>query len=144
MDAQDAASGAYGSYLGSEFSPLTLSQTLAVQPAHYYTISFSLAQNSAPLTGFTNSFSASFGGQVFFSETNAPVSSFTSYSFSVITAPTAPGSALLQFTSQNDLGYFSFDNVSVGTGTATPEPATLLLIAPALGALALLRRKSSK
>ena len=144
VDAQDAASGSYGAYLGSEFNPLTLSQTLSVQPAHYYTISFSLAQNSAPLTGFTNSFSASFGGQTFFLETNAPVLPFTSYSFSVITASAASNSALLQFTSQNDLGYFSFDNVSVSTGSATPEPATLLLIAPALGALVLLRRKSSK
>ncbi len=139
VDAQDAAAGSYGAYLGSELSPLTVSQTLTVQPARYYTISLSLAQNSAPLTGFTNLFSASFGGQTFFSEANAPVSSFTPYSFTV---SAASGSALLQFTSQNDLGYFSLDNVSVSTGSATPEPATLLLIAPVLGALALLRRKS--
>ena len=142
VDTQDAATGTYGAYLGSELSPLTLSQSLTVQPAHYYTVSFSLAQDSAPLTGFTNSFAASFGGQTFFTETNAPVLPFTNYSFTVSTSPTASTSALLQLTSQNDLGYFSLDNVSVSTGAATPEPATYLLVAPAVGVLVLLRRRS--
>ena len=143
VDSQDAASGSFGAYLGSELNPLTISQTLTVKPGHYYFISFSLAQDSVPLAGFTNLFSASFGGQTFFSETDAPVSSFTPYSFTLSTSSTA-NSALLQFTSQNDLGYFSLDNVSVSTGSVTPEPATLLLLAPALGVLALFRRKAQK
>ncbi len=143
VDTLDAAAGTYGAYLGSEFAPLTLSQTLTVQPGHYYDVSFSLAQNSAPATGFTNSFVASFAGQTFFSVTNAPVSAFTNYSFTVSTSPGASTAAVLQLTSQNDLGYFSLDNVSVSTGAATPEPATFLLIAPGVGVLALLRRKTS-
>ena len=143
VDAADAATGSYGAYLGSEFSTLTLSQTFPVQQANYYTVSFSLAQNSAVLPGFNNSFLVSFNGVPLFSETNAPVSAFTNYSFTTSTAAIGTGSALLQLTSQNDPGYFSLDDVSVSTGTATPEPATLLLIAPALAIMAWKRRKAS-
>ena len=141
---QDAASGTYGAYLGSEFNPLTLSQSLTLQPARYYDVSFSLAQLSAPAAGFTNFFQLSLAGQTVFSETNAPVSPYTNYSFTVSTSPVVANSSLLEVVSQNDLGYFSLDNVSVSTGAATPEPATLLLIAPALGILALRRRKSAE
>ena len=35
-------------------------------------------------------------------------------------------------------------NISVSTGSATPEPATFLLLTPALGVLALFRRKAKK
>ncbi len=143
VDTQDAASGTYGAYLGSELSPLTLSQSVTLQPAHYYDVSFSLAQLSAPSAGFTNSFQLSLAGQTVFSEANAPVSPYTDYSFTVSTSPTEAGSGLLQIVSQNDLGYFSLDNVSVSTGAATPEPASLLLIAPALAILVLRRRKSA-
>ena len=142
VDTQDAASGTYGAYLGSEFSSLTLSQTLTLQPSHYYNVSFSLAQLSAPSAGFTNFFQVSLAGDTVFSERNAPVSPYTNYAFTA-TSPAMGASGLLQVVSQNDLGYFSLDNVSVSTGAATPEPATLLLIAPVLGILAFRRRKSA-
>ncbi len=142
VDTQDAASGTYGAYLGSEFSQLTISQSLTLQPAHFYNVSFSLAQLSAPATGFTNFFGVSLDGQTVFTETNAPVSPYTNYSFTA-TSPTTATSGLLQIVSQNDLGYFSLDNVSVSTGAATPEPATLLMIAPALGVLALRRLRAA-
>jgi hypothetical protein len=140
VDNIDAASGTYGAYLGSDFTtPLTLSQILTVTPSHSYTVSFTLEQDAAPQTGFGNSFVATFGGQTIFSETNAPVSAFTNYSFNVTTSSASTGTSALDFISENSLGYFSLDNVSVST--TTPEPATFLLIVPAIGLIALCRRK---
>jgi hypothetical protein len=140
VDTLDAASGTYGAYLGSDFTtPLTLMQTLTVAASHNYTINFTLAQDVAPSTGFGNSFLVTFGGQTIFSETNAPVSGFTTYSFNVTTSSASTGTSPLDFISENSLGYFSLDNVSVST--TTPEPASFLLVIPALGLLALRRRK---
>jgi hypothetical protein len=140
VDTIDAASGTYGAYLGSELSQLTLSQSLTVAPSHSYTISFSLAQDSAILPNFINSFAVTLGGQTVFSEFDAPVTAFKNYTFTFATSSSAPASEVLSFVSENDLGYFSLDNVSVST-TVTPEPATLLLIAPALCVVGLIRRK---
>lgn len=141
VDTLDAATGTYGAYLGSEFSALQLSQTLTLADSHSYTVSFSLANLGGPLTGFNNAFSVKLGGVTVFTETNAPANNFTNYSFSFNTTSTFPTSDLLLITSENDASYFSLDNVSVST--ATPEPATALLIIPALGLLALRRRKTA-
>jgi hypothetical protein len=142
VDTLDAATGTYGAYLGTEFSTLQLSQTLTLADNHNYTVSFSLANLGGALAGgFNNSFSVSLGGVTVFTETNAPASAFTNYSFSFNTNATFPTSDLLLITSENDASYFSLDNVSVST--ATPEPATLLLVVPAIGLLALRRRKTA-
>jgi hypothetical protein len=141
VDTLDAATGTYGAYLGTEFNTLQLSQSLTLADSHNYTVSFSLANLGGPLAGFNNSFSLSLGGVTVFSETNAPASNFTNYSFSFNTSSTFPTSDLLLITSENDASYFSLDNVSVST--ATPEPATALLLIPALGLLALRRRKTA-
>jgi hypothetical protein len=141
VDAADADTGTYGSYLGSEFSPLELSQTLTVAPSHNYTVSFSLANLGGPLQGFDNFFTLSIGGNTVFTEKNASASTYTNYSFSFDTNAAAPASELLLISSRNDASYFSLDNVSVST--ATPEPATVLLIVPALALLALLRRQTA-
>jgi hypothetical protein len=139
VDAQDAASGNDGAYLGTEFQTLALSQYLTVQDNHDYTVSFSLANLGGPLSGFNNSFTLSLGGTTIFTESNAPASAYTNYSFSFDTTSTTPTSELLLINSENDASEFSLDNVSVAT--ATPEPATLLLVVPAVGLLALKRRK---
>lgn len=140
VDSQDAASGNYGAYLGTEFQTLALSQYLTVQDNHDYTVSFSLANLGGPLSGgFDNSFTVSIGGTTIFTESNAPESAYTNYSFSFDTTSTTPTSELLLITSENDASDFSFDNVSVAT--ATPEPATVLLVVPAVGFFAFLRRK---
>jgi len=142
VDTFDAAPGdTYGAYLGTEFSVLELSQTLTVADNHDYTVSFSLANQGAPLPGFNNSFSLSIGGNTIFTETNAPASLYTNYSFSFDTTSNSPTSELLLISSENDASYFSLDDVSVST--ATPEPATFLLVIPALGLIALRRRKSA-
>jgi hypothetical protein len=143
VDSLDAATGNYGAYLSTDstqLSPnqLTLSQTLTVQPSHEYVISFSLAQDAAPsLPTFGNLFELTFGNQVVDDVINAPVSGFTNYSFTVFT-PSSATSEALTFSIENDLGYFSLDNVSV---SSAPEPATLVLLAPAVGVLAFVRRK---
>jgi len=145
VDTLDADTGTYGAYLGSEFSVLQLSQTLTLADSHNYTVSFSLANLGGPLSengiNYNNSFSVKLGGVTVFSETNAPASSYTNYSFSFNTSSTFPTSDLLLISSENDASYFSLDNVSVST--ATPEPATFLLVIPALGLLALRRRKTA-
>jgi hypothetical protein len=142
VDTLDAAAGTYGAYLGSEFNTLQLSQTLTLADSHNYTVSFSLANLGGPIPpNDNNSFSLSLGGVTVFTETNAPASLYTNYSFSFNTTSTFPTSDLLLITSENDASYFSLDNVSVST--ATPEPATALLIIPALGLLALRRRKTA-
>jgi hypothetical protein len=141
VDTLDADTGTYGAYLGSEFSVLQLSQTLTVADNHSYTVSFSLANDGGPLSGFNNSFSLSIGGTTLFTETNAPASLYTNYSFTFNTTSSSPTSELLLISSENDAAYFSLDNVSVST--ATPEPATFLLAIPALGLIALRRRKTA-
>jgi hypothetical protein len=146
VDTLDAATGTYGAYLSTlAGSTLQLSQTLTLADSHNYTVSFSLANLGGPLPGYGNSFSLSLGGVTVFSETNAPASLYTNYSFAFNTNSTFPTSDLLLITSENDPSYFSLDNVSVSTtvATATPEPATALLIIPALGLLALRRRKTA-
>ena len=142
VDSADANSGSYGAYLGTRFgSTLTLNQAIATKPDTYYQVSFSLAQTQAPQT-FTNSLDVTFGGVSIFHELNAPVSGYTNFSFQ---APTGTTSTLLQFTARNELGAFSLDNVTVATGSATPEPASFLLIAPALlGGWLMRRRQGSK
>jgi len=143
VDALDADTGTYGAYLSTnstQLSPnqLTLSQTLTVQPSHEYVVSFSLAQDAAPdLPNFGNSFELSLGNTVVVDKTNLPVFGYTDYSYAFFT-PAALTTDTLTFTIQNDLGYFSLDNVSV---TAAPEPASFLLIVPAFGLCALLRRR---
>jgi hypothetical protein len=146
VDTVDADSGTYGAYLGSQFGVLQLSQTLTLADNHDYTVSFSLANlGAALLPNFINSFTVSIGGTTIFTETNAPASAYTNYSFSFDTTATSPTSEVLLISSENDASYFSLDNVSVSTTAAsatTPEPATFLLIVPAVGLLALRRRKA--
>ena len=144
VDTLDAATGTYGAYLSTDstqLSPnqLTLSQTLTVAPSHTYVISFSLAQDVAPsLPAFGNLFQVSLGNVTVYAKSNLPVSAFTNYSFTVTTAANVPVSDPLTFTLQNDLGYFSLDNVSV---SSAPEPSTLLLVIPAVALLGVFRRK---
>ncbi|MBV9296963.1 MAG: hypothetical protein JO145_15435, partial [Acidobacteriaceae bacterium] len=132
--------GVQGSTLGQVGPTLNLSQTISAPQGFYYQITFYLDQDGpthAP--GYTNYFSFSFDGVPLMSETNAPNSGgyqeFTFLRGSDGISPT------LNFSFQNDDDFFFFDDVSVKQLGRTPEPASFLLVLPALGGLWLARRR---
>ena len=135
VDAADAHSGAYGAYFGPPGGILTLSQSISTAPGLGYTVSFWLAQDTAVSTGYINSLTVLLGSSTAYSSTNIPVEGYTLYSVYGV-ASTASDTLRLNF--RNDTGFFSLDDVSVTSGT--PEPASLLLIAPALSGLLFFRR----
>ncbi len=151
VDAFDANSGNFGAYMSQDFiddgtAPVDLSQTLATTLGDTYNVTYYLKQDTAPVVGYTHSFSAAFGGTTIQSLTptvGSPgtVGSFTKYSFS----ETAAGpSTTLQFAFENDDDYWSFDDVSVVDTTAVPEPSTGVLGGMALGALLLLKGRRAR
>lgn len=134
VDTFDAHSGTYGAYMSQDYvdggtAPVKLSQTLATIVGDPYTVTFWLEQDTAPTTGYTHAFSATWNGTTLFSVTpsvNSPgdVGSWVEYSF----GGTATGATTtLQFSFQNDDNFWSFDDISV----VAPEPtsAGLLVLA---------------
>jgi hypothetical protein len=143
VDAFDANSGQDGAYMSQDFvdggtAAVDLSETLSTKAGIMYSVQFWLEQDSAPTTGYTHAFSATWGGTSIVSL--APTvalpgvaGSFTEYSF----VETATGaSTVLSFAFENDDNYWSFDDVSVAP---TPEPSTCLLAGIALSGLFLMR-----
>ena len=136
---------AYAALSGSTGVNATISQTLNLDQGDDYTVSFAYATD-----GLTNDFfGATFGGQVllpFAAATNSNGYRFVSYD---VTANT--DNVTLTFTSRDDGGFNLLSNVSVQTNedgqfsrlSPTPEPSSLLLVLPALGAL-LLRRRATR
>src|SRR5580692_6126484 len=59
----------------------TLKQTIITAPAHTYTVSWFLAQDTAAIAPSSNEFSASFGGVTLVSLTAVPVEGYTEYSY---------------------------------------------------------------
>jgi len=160
VDNSNPNSGNYESYFGatSDYSrngtgsmygpPTTLSQTVAALPGQYYEISFYLDNNGCSVTdgcpGEYNYFDAYFDGALLTKQYNLPYSgSYDEYVFVVgTTAGVNPyNSNLLQFDFTNDDDLFYFDDVTVTSLGATPEPASFLLVAPMLGGLWLARRR---
>ncbi len=154
-------SGTYEAYFGapSQYAqtssgdtygpPTTLSQDVAgVSNYHLYQISFYLANDGCSVSdgcpGEYNHFDASFAGQTLFDQNNLPTTSgaYDPYTF---TAGSVNYTPLLQFNFTNDDSFFYLDDVVVtdlGPGGPAPEPASLLLVAPALaGLLFFLRRR---
>src|SRR5581483_116196 len=134
--------GVQGSILGQVGPALHLSQGVSAPQGFYYRITFYLDQNgptNAP--GYTNFFSAFFDGLQLMSETNAPNSGgYEKFSFLEESDGASP---TLSFSFQNDDDVFFLDDVSVQKLGPTPEPASLLLVAPILGAFWLLRGRRS-
>ncbi|MBV8831318.1 MAG: carbohydrate binding domain-containing protein [Acidobacteriaceae bacterium] len=143
VDSMDAHNGSYGTYFGPVGGVLNLTQTIATTPGTSYQISFWLAQAPATPPTYVNSFAVSFSGANLFTESPAPESNYTQYTFEG-TAPSA--ASQLQFSFRNDTGFFSLDDVSVSTSapSAIPEPATFLLVLPALALVLRWRSASSR
>lgn len=134
VDTADAHSGNYGAYFGPLGGVLYLSQLLPTVKGDNYVISFWLSETPGTIFPYTNSFSASFGATTLISESdtyNLP------YTFFTYDARATSDLTLLEFGFRDDVGYFSFDDVSVAGGApSVPEPPSLALLPMALFALA--------
>lgn len=144
VDGFDANSGNYGAYMSQDgvSSSVDLSQTLTTIMGDMYTFSFFLEQDTAPQTGYTHAFTATWGGTTVLSLTPTvalpgPVEVWTQYTFTEMATST---STIINFAFENDDSYWSFDDVVVDLN-AIPEPSTGLLAGAALCALLLLRLK---
>jgi hypothetical protein len=125
VDQADAYSGNYGAYLGGFGGILNLSQIFATTPGTGYTVSYWLAQSPATPAPYQSSFSASFGGSVLTSISQASDFPFTRYSFNVVATSSATN---LLFGFRDDTGFFSIDDVQV-TPVPTPEPDNFGMLA---------------
>lgn len=136
---------------GNKSGPVTtLSQDLtSTLNYHLYQISFYLDNNGCSVSdpgcpGYYNHFDVSFAGDTGLNQNNVANSGGV-YDHYVFVAPSVNYTPLLQFDFTNDSDVFYLDDVTVtdlGPGGPTPEPASLLLVAPALaGLLFVLRRR---
>jgi hypothetical protein len=111
-------SGADGLRIGPSGSLGFLAQTLPTVAGQTYFISFWF---TVPAAGTPNEIKASWGGTVYFDQTNLPALSWTNVHF-LAAAPTS--STVLKFGFQNNPAYFGFDDVNV---TPVPKPFIRLL-----------------
>ncbi len=120
------ASGSCVAYFGPVGSTGLLSQTFATTAGASYIFSYALAAGG----GATNSFTASFNGNVLDSFSNTAGFGTTVRSFLV----TATGAtSTISFALRHDPSYYTLDNVSVAA--AVPEPATWAMMIIGFGVI---------
>lgn len=130
--------------------PITLSQTLSLLPAEYYSVSFYLDQDgptpgpNCPDPDCTNYFDVDFNGlQLYAVKDQANTNGYIQLQFTTSTGLSG-NSGLLQFDFQNNDDFWFFDDVAVTPLGPTPEPASWLLVGPTLIGLLLLVRRWNK
>jgi hypothetical protein len=138
VDGISPITGSYQAFFADlSTSPTTISQSIATAAGSTYTVSFDIAQDTAPTAGggsYTNLFAAQFGSSTLVASSVIPMEGYTAYSFTeVASGPTS----VLSLTFGNDNGEFLLDNVSV----VAPEPAAWALMAGGLAIAFFLRRK---
>lgn len=145
-------SGNYAAYFGNGAFNTTgtsmteyysLSQTLTTVAGQAYTISLYVANDTpaAPAQQYYNEITGSFGtgtGLTLFDAVPATIYASTYYQYTFYGLATSTSTTLtLDF--DNESGYFDVDDISVNAGT--PEPASLLLVGPAVGGLLYFARR---
>jgi flagellin len=120
----------------------TLSQTIATTATDDYTITFWLAQDTAPSAEYGNELLASFGGASLVSMTDVAVEDYTKYTYTVAATSS---SSVLDITLGDGLGEFLLDDVSVVKDTSAPvvpePPAWTLMLTGIMGIGLLSRRR---
>jgi hypothetical protein len=134
-------SGDNAAWLGPMDTTGTLSQSIATNPGDVYAITFAVANDTSPSTGYTNNFTAYFGGDLLIGG-GGPYSQSAYEDFTFDVAATS-SSSLLNFISENDAGYWDLDSISVVDLTgppppppSTPEPGSIALLGTGLLAIA--------
>ena len=130
----NAESGTYFAALGANGSDATLSQTFADVPGGTYAVTFYLASDGET----PNDFSVTGPGSLLLpTMSDIPASPYVPYSGYF----TGTGSDTITFTSRDDPGYLSLDDVSV---TFVPEPVSWATMILGLGVagVALRRRRA--
>jgi PEP-CTERM motif-containing protein len=141
VDGISPHSGSYQTYIADlDPNATTLAQTIATTSGDQYTITFWVAQDTAPSDEYGNELLASFGGTSLVDDSDVAVEGYTEYSYAV---DATSATSELDLTLGNDLGEFLLDDVSVvdTTPVVTPEPGSLLLFGTGLLALAGVARR---
>jgi PEP-CTERM motif len=132
-DGTNPNSGNFQAFFGDQVqNATTLQQIISTVAGESYTVSWFLAQDTAPSAEYSNAFSASFGGVSLVNLTAMPIQGYTEYFY---TATATSTSTALDLTFGNGLGYFLLDDVSVAP---VPEPSTwTMMLAGIMGCLLL-------
>ncbi len=120
--------GDNGAVLSTLGSQVILSQAVTTPTGAPLDLTFFLAgDGSTP-----NTLQVSFGGNVLLDQTNLPGQGYTAYKFAVTPIPT---SSVLEFSFQDDGGFFTLSDVSLTDVASVPEPGSRSLLV--LGAILL-------
>jgi len=136
IDGINPNSGSYQAFFADLVpNATTLSQSIATTAGDQYTITFWVAQDTAPTNEYDNELLASFGGTSLADLYGVAAEGYTEYTYNV--GPVSGSSNTLELTFGNGLGEFLLDDVSVVDNgpVVTPEPDSLLLFGTGLLAL---------